>query len=123
MDLLDSPAFARHIDELLEQWHVPGLAIALIDHERTRSRAFGSASLDSQRSCTPETLFDLASSSKSLTAASVALLCADDEKHPDIEWGSKMSHLLPDDFVCSQETYTNETTVEDCLSHKTGYPR
>ncbi|KAI7501897.1 beta-lactamase/transpeptidase-like protein [Hortaea werneckii] len=33
-----------------------------------------------------------------------------------------MSHLLPDDFVMQEQSYTNDITVEDILSHRTGLP-
>ncbi|KAI7238835.1 beta-lactamase/transpeptidase-like protein [Hortaea werneckii] len=33
-----------------------------------------------------------------------------------------MSHLLPDDFVMQEQSYTNDVTVEDILSHRTGLP-
>jgi CubicO group peptidase (beta-lactamase class C family) len=34
-----------------------------------------------------------------------------------------MSHLLRDDFVLSDEWATEHITIEDALSHRTGYPR
>lgn len=121
MDLLDSPQFTTRIREHMAKWHVPGLAIALTQNHKVVSRAFGYASLSPEKPCTPDTLFDIASSSKSLTAASVGLLVAADA-HPGVKWDAKMSHLLPDDFVMSEDSYTNDITVEDILSHRTGLP-
>ena len=106
----------------MDKWHVPGLAVAVVQNEETVSRGFGKASLNPPKPCTSETLFDIASSSKSLTAASVALLIADDEKYPHVQWDATMSSLLPEDFVMSEEDYTANVTVEDVLSHRTGLP-
>lgn len=48
---------------------------------------------------TPETLFHIASSAKSLTAAAVALLVDDNKKYLTVQYDAVMSALLADDFV------------------------
>ncbi|KAI1751249.1 beta-lactamase family protein [Xylaria castorea] len=123
MDFLHSPDFPSHVEELMKKYHVPGLAIAVVEGERTFSVGYGFASLDPPKPCTGDTLFDIASSSKSLTAASVGLLVRDDDKHPDVQYDAIMSKLLPEDFVLSGQGYTEGVTVEDILSHRTGMPR
>ncbi|KAK3673892.1 hypothetical protein LTR78_006094 [Recurvomyces mirabilis] len=120
MGLFDSDEHTRHINDLLKEWHVPGLSIALVQDDEIISRGYGYASLEQKKSCTGDTIYDFASCSKSLTAASVALVVADDEKFPLVKWDSKMCDLLPEDFVMSEESYTREVTVEDVLSHRTG---
>ncbi|KFY02953.1 hypothetical protein O988_01771 [Pseudogymnoascus sp. VKM F-3808] len=65
------------------------------------------------------TLFDIASASKSLTAGAVGLLVDDDKKYPEVQYEATMSSLLPEDFVMC-EGYTENVTVEDILSHRTG---
>lgn len=68
---------------------------------------------------TTDTLFDLASTSKTTTAAAVALL-VDDDKYPDVQWTTPVSKLLPDDFVLPNPHLTTEVSIEDILSHRTG---
>ena len=121
MDLFSSSAFDTHVSNLINQWHVPGLAIALVHNETITSKGSGLATLDPPIKCTPDTLFDIASASKSLTAASVGLL-VDDESYENVQWDSKMSDLLPEDFVMAEESYTKDVTVEDILSHRSGLP-
>lgn len=123
MDLIDAPEFAAFVDGLLKVWHVPGLAIAVVQNETIGSRGFGLANLDPPVYTTADTLFDIASSSKSLTAASVGLFAVDDVNFPDLQWNTPMSSLLPDDFVMSGHGYTEHVTVEDILSHRSGFPR
>jgi CubicO group peptidase (beta-lactamase class C family) len=123
MDYFNSPKFTDRVNELLEEWHAPGLAISIVQDGKTEARGYGRASIEPDSPVTPDTLFDLASSSKSLTAASVALLVADDEQYPHIKWDTKMSSLLPEDFIMSSDAYTQEVTIEDILSHRTGLPR
>ncbi|RMX92151.1 hypothetical protein D0868_13572 [Hortaea werneckii] len=122
MPLLHSSVFSARASELIGEHKVPGLALALVHHGYISSTALGQACLEPPRPCRTDTLFDIASASKSLTAASVALLVADNENHPDVQWHAKMSHLLPDDFVMQEQSYTNDVTVEDILSHRTGLP-
>lgn len=120
MDLFHSPSFPHHVEELMKLHHVPGLAIAIVQNQTVSSAGYGNASIDPPKPCTADTLFDIASASKSLTAASVGLLVNDDEKYHDVQYDTAMSSLLPDDFVMSGEGYTEGVTVEDILSHRSG---
>ncbi|EAW09100.1 beta-lactamase family protein [Aspergillus clavatus NRRL 1] len=122
MNTFHSPNFSSRVQELMQQHHVPGISIALIHDDKVASAGYGHASLDPPTACTADTLFDIASSSKSLTAASVALLIDDGERYPEVQWDALMSSLLPDDFVMSSEEYTGGVTVEDILSHRSGLP-
>ena len=125
MELFESASFTKHVSELMEEWHVAGLAIAIVQNEAVASRGYGYASFEGEawRPVTGDTVFDIASSSKSLTAAAVALLIADDDNYPQVKWDTPVSNLLPDDFVMADEKYTSDITVEDMLSHRTGLPR
>jgi CubicO group peptidase (beta-lactamase class C family) len=123
MELFRSEAFSAHVRELMDQHHVPGLAIAIVQDDETASAGYGYARLESSTPCTGSTLFDIASSAKSLTAAAVGLLVADNKQHPDIQYEAAMSSLLPDDFVMPGIGYTEGVTVEDVLSHRTGMAR
>jgi CubicO group peptidase (beta-lactamase class C family) len=69
----------------------------------------GVANLHDPAECTSDTLYDIASSSKSLTAASVALLVQDDKNHPEVQWDTPLYDLLPEDFVMP----TPELSEED----------
>lgn len=124
MDLFKSAKFTQHVSELMEEWHTPGLAIALVQDETVASQGYGYASLEETPppTVTGDTVFDIASSSKSMTAAAVALLVTDDEKYPNVKWDTPVSELLPEDFVMAKEEYTKGITVEDILSHRTGLP-
>jgi CubicO group peptidase (beta-lactamase class C family) len=122
MDLFHSPDFPSHVEDLMKQHHVPGIAIAIVQNETIASAGYGKASLDPSAPCTADTLFDIASASKSLTAASVGLLVHDNEKYPDVQYEAIVSRLLPGDFVMPGTGYTESVTVEDLLSHRTGMP-
>jgi CubicO group peptidase (beta-lactamase class C family) len=78
------------------------------------------ANLHTSAECTPDTLYDIASSSKSLTAASVALLVEDDKNHPEVQWDTPLYDLLPEDFVMPTPELNERITIVDVLSHRTG---
>lgn len=120
MEYVNKPDFASEVESLMGQYHVPGLSLAVMQGDQIFSAGYGKASLETLLPCTPDTLFDIASCAKSMTAASVALLVEDNENFPEVKYDAKMSHLLPEDFVMSEPEYTEGITVEDVLSHRTG---
>ena len=119
MDSFDSPNFNRYVNDLMRQNRVPGLSIAIVNRDYVRYTAYGLASIEDEVPCTADTLFDIASSSKSLTAAAIALL-VDDDNFPELQYDSIMSELLQDDFVLPDESYTRCVTLDDLLGHRTG---
>jgi len=104
----------------METYHLPGLSISICHNDTTESNSFGVSSRESQKPATADTLYDIASSSKSLTAASVALLVEDNENFPEVQWTTPLHELLPEDFVMPTTELTKRVTVEDVLSHSTG---
>ena len=104
----------------MNQHHVPGLTIAVVQNDQIASAGYGKACLEPPLPCTADTLFDIASSAKSLTAASVGLLVDDNKDYPEVRYDARVSSLLPDDFVMPGFGYTEGVTVEDILSHRTG---
>lgn len=121
MEFLQGSTFAEHVEALMCEHRVPGMSVAVVrGTEPPIAKGFGYASIDKNEPCTPDTLFDIASSAKSLTAAAVALLVQDNENHAQLQYDTPMSSLLPDDFVMSSEQHTRDATVEDVLSHRTG---
>lgn len=118
---LDAAESASHISQLMDSFHVPGLAIAMVNGSDIHSKAFGYACINSQKPCTADTLFDIASCSKALTAIAVALLVESNDS-PGVAWDSVVSGILPDDFVLSSPEATRVVTIEDILSHRSGLP-
>lgn len=120
MDLLNTSAFRQHVEALMKMYHLPGLSISICQNDTTTSAGFGVSSRESQKAATANTLYDIASSSKSLTAASVALLVEDNGNFPEVQWTTPLHELLPEDFEMPTPELTRRVTVEDVLSHRTG---
>ncbi|OQD86245.1 hypothetical protein PENANT_c008G02923 [Penicillium antarcticum] len=120
--------FDRLVQDLLQTWHVPGLAIAVIDGASTFSKGYGLASLPDVP-VTPETVFFTASTTQSFTAASVSLLIdeavsteATEKIPPGFSWTSTISSVIPEDFALENEYATSRVTFEDALSNRSGFP-
>ena len=120
MDLLNASGFRQHVEALMQSYHLPGLSISICQNETINSTGFGVLSREPQEAATADPLYDIASSSKSLTAASVALLVEDNENFPEVQWTTPLHDLLPEDFVMPTPELTKRVTVEDILSHRTG---
>ncbi|KAI1078880.1 beta-lactamase/transpeptidase-like protein [Whalleya microplaca] len=142
--------FRAFILDGLERWHVPGVAVAVVDGERTWAEGYGMASFP-ETPVTPDTLFYTGSTTKAFTAAIVSLLIASgnhtipspsfpfpstsppssssSSAQPPfttpLSWRTPLSHLLRDDFVLApgHEWANAHLTLEDALSHRTGFPR
>ncbi|KAF4627692.1 hypothetical protein G7Y89_g10462 [Cudoniella acicularis] len=59
---------------------------------------------------------------KAFTAAAISFLVDDDEKFPDIQWDTPVSKIIREDFVLADPWYTENVTLEDILSHRSGLP-
>ncbi|KYG46456.1 hypothetical protein M433DRAFT_173642 [Acidomyces richmondensis BFW] len=120
MDHFNSSYFSCRIEDLMKRHHVPGFSIAITQNGTAASSGYDRTSTDPPQECTPDTLFDIALASKSLAAASVAILIHDEINYPEAKWESAVSSILPDDFVMPTVEYTREVTIEDILCHRSG---
>ncbi|EXJ89927.1 hypothetical protein A1O3_02994 [Capronia epimyces CBS 606.96] len=113
--------FAKLAEETLAQWHLPGVALAVVDGDETFAEGYGFAVLPDVP-VRPSTLFCTGSTTKSFTAAAAALLVHDNDKYPHVKWDTPMNQLIRDDFVLQDDYTTLHATIEDCISHRTGMP-
>lgn len=120
MDLIQTAAFRQHAEALMQLYHLPGIGLSVSQGDAVTSTGVGVMSRVSQKPSTADTLYDIASCSKSLTAASVALLVEDDDNYPEVQWETPLRELLPEDFVMPTRDLDRQTTITDVLSHRTG---
>ncbi|KAM4057710.1 beta-lactamase [Hirsutella rhossiliensis] len=113
----DFNALAR---DILEQWKVPGMSIAVVDGHDVFAKGFGLATLP-DTPATPETLYYVGSTTKAQTAVVLAQLI-DSKAYPALSrgWSTPISSILRDDFVLQDEWATNHVTLDDAASHRTG---
>ncbi|KAK8016634.1 beta-lactamase/transpeptidase-like protein [Apiospora rasikravindrae] len=114
-----------YIQDVMDRWKAPGMAVAIVHGNETWAKGFGYASLPSIP-VTPHTLFYTGSTTKSFTAAALSLLIdnsstADsDTGTTKLSWTTPISQLLREDFVLRDDWATAHITLEDAASHRTG---
>lgn len=112
------------INSTLSDFHIPGLALAIVHGDQTFTHGYGHADLITHEPITPHTLFYAASSTKSFTAAITShLVDSDEASFRDITWSTKLVDLIREDFVLQDEYATEHVSLVDALAHRTGLPR
>jgi CubicO group peptidase (beta-lactamase class C family) len=99
-----------------KEWKVPGLAIAVVkDGELVLARGYGVRELGRDEPVTPETVFPIASCTKSFTTSCLAML-VDEGK---VDWDDPVQRHLPD-FRVADPYVTEHATIRDLACHRTG---
>ena len=87
------PELERLIPEVMEEWKVPGLAVAVVQNgEVALFRAYGLRDVEAGLKVTTDTQFPIASVTKSFTATGLALLV--DERRMD--WKKPVREYIPE---------------------------
>lgn len=110
----------QQIDSLVQKtmrtFNVPGIAVAILkDGAVIHRKGYGIRSLDKGGKVDENTLFGVASNTKAMTSAALAMLI-DDEK---LEWDTKVTEVIPE-FKLYDPYVTSEFTIRDLLTHRSG---
>jgi CubicO group peptidase (beta-lactamase class C family) len=112
----DSRAVAALVERTLKHWHVPGVAVAIVrDDKVIYLRGHGARSIEDNANVTEDTLFPIASCTKSFTTAAMALL-VDEGK---MRWDDPPRKYVPY-FHLSDPLVDREVTLRDLVTHRTG---
>lgn len=107
------------ISSVMNQWKVPGLAIAVIHNDQViLSKGYGYRDVEKKLPVTPKTLFAIGSITKSFTVCLLSML-ADEGK---LDWDKPVRSYLPD-FQLKDQTATEQMTPRDLVTHRSGLPR
>ena len=108
----------RLVEEQMVAGHIPGLALVITSGDQiVHVKGFGVTSLDDPRPVTENTIFDLASISKSFTALAILLL----RDEGLIDLGQPVQRYLPD-FELADPEASAQITVAQLLNHTSGLP-
>jgi CubicO group peptidase (beta-lactamase class C family) len=106
------------IETLMQHWNVPGLALALVEHDVTLlAKGYGVRDIHQSTLVDANTLFAIASCTKAFTATALALL-HDEGK---LQWFEPLRTHLPT-FQFHDPYTTQQATLFDVLTHRTGAP-
>jgi len=106
------------IEDAMTRNGVPGAAVAVVyDDAVVYERAFGVREVGKPDAVTPETVFQLASMSKSISSTLVAAVVGDGA----LTWDTVAADVLPG-FSLSDPWLTAQVTLRDLFSHRSGLP-
>jgi D-alanyl-D-alanine carboxypeptidase len=104
-----------YIKKEMTKLHIPGVSIALLRNGKVELlKGYGLANVESKQRVTPETMFQIASTTKPFTAMAIMMLAADGKLALD-ERAIKYLPWLPPIYP--------EVTVRQLLSHTSGVNR
>ncbi len=101
-----------------QQWQIPGIAIAIAKSDTLVYRHIsGVKSLNQRGNIDAETVFRLASVSKSFASVLTALMIEEGK----FDWNTPVSHYFPEFQLANSKPFASPT-IEQLLSHQTGLP-
>jgi CubicO group peptidase (beta-lactamase class C family) len=113
------PAFdqlAALVTRKMTEYGVPGVAFGIVKSGRTMTRGFGVTNVEDPRAVTPDTVFGLASISKTVTATAIMRLV--DQGRIDLS--APVQSYLPG-FRIEDEAASRTVTIADLLTHTPGW--
>jgi CubicO group peptidase (beta-lactamase class C family) len=106
----------RYIQQAMRDWEVPGLAIVVVRNDTVlAARGYGVREMGKPAPVDANTVFNIASLTKSFTTAAAAML-VDEGK---LAWDAPAHRYLPQ-LEFSDRYLTEHITMRDLLSHRTG---
>jgi CubicO group peptidase (beta-lactamase class C family) len=114
---LDTRAVDRVVTTTLQQWNIPGAAIAIVQNDRV-VYVKGYGTKDGTQPVTPDTLFQIASTSKAFTSTALAMLAGDGKLSFDDPVRKHVPYFRLGD-VCADA----QVTLRDIVTHRTGLAR
>jgi CubicO group peptidase (beta-lactamase class C family) len=115
--MLDLEKLDAYLEKSRREWHVPGLAVAVVKDDSTVfARGYGVCEYGMPGRVDGNTLFNVASITKGFTASAMAML-VDEGK---IGWDDPVQRYLPD-FALYDPWVSREIRVRDLLCHRSGF--
>ena len=110
------------VDEMgatvMQRTGIPGMAIAVVHHGQVvYAKGFGVREVGKPDTVNPDTVFQIASLSKSISATCVAKAVTDKV----VSWSDPVTKYLPT-FTLADPAVTQMATIGDFFSHRTGLP-
>jgi CubicO group peptidase (beta-lactamase class C family) len=107
---------ATLVDSKMAEYHIPGVAFGVLKNGTRMMRGFGVTSVEDPQAITPETVFPIASISK--TFCTTALMRLADQGKVDLK--APVNTYLPD-FAVQDETASREVKIWHLLTHTAGW--
>ncbi len=113
---LNPAAFDAILNEALQAWHAPGLAVAIVrNDEVVYLKGVGVRERGGKQPVTPDTIFGIGSCTKAFTATAIGLLVEDGK----MTWDDRVRQHIPT-FRLADPLADRDVTLRDLLCHRTG---
>jgi CubicO group peptidase (beta-lactamase class C family) len=110
--------FENFVEEARKNWNVPGAAISIVQGNKVIfAKGFGVCHIDRPDQVNKDTIFQIASITKTFTAAGLGVLV--DQKA--VKWDQAIRDHLPE-FQLKVPYSSTFATARDLLAHRTGLP-
>lgn len=117
-DEMSQSAIDTTVERAMKVFEVPGIAVGIVrDGKLTFAKGYGVRSVDTGEPITPDTLYGVASNTKAMTVAALAMLV----DKGTLNWDDKVTKWIPE-FKLSDPWVSKEFTIRDMLSHRSGLP-
>jgi CubicO group peptidase (beta-lactamase class C family) len=114
----DLGALDRYVAQAVKDWHVTGLAIAVVKGDSlVFARGYGVRDLRKPDRVDEHTRFAIGSTTKAMTSAALGML-VDEGK---LKWDDRVIDYLPD-FRLFDPYATRELSIRDLVTHRSGLP-
>jgi CubicO group peptidase (beta-lactamase class C family) len=119
-DPLETEDLFRELDAKIEagmdRYHIPGVAIGVLYQGQEYVRGYGVTNVDEPEPVDGDTLFRIASTTKTFTGTTVMRLV----EQGTLDLGAPVRRYLPD-FRVEDETASAQVTLRQCLNHSAGW--
>ncbi len=110
--------FDTSAEKARQDWGMPGMAIAIVKGDDVLlAKGYGVKTAGGSDPVTPETIFQIASTSKAFTSTMVGM----EVDRGTLKWDDKVTTYLPD-FQMKDPWVTKEFTITDTMAHRSGLP-
>lgn len=111
-------SFDQYVAHAAQDWKVPGMAVAIVKNDSlVFAKGYGVLEIGKAARVNEHTRFAIASTTKAMTVAALAMLVDEGKLH----WDDRVIDHLPD-FRLYDPWVTREMTIRDLLTHRTGLP-
>src|SRR4051812_47288686 len=104
------------IEAGMDRYHIPGVAIGVLYRGEEYVRGYGVTNVDAPEPVDGDTLFRIASTTKTFTGTTVMRLV----EQGKLDLSAPVRHYLPD-FRVADETASAKVTLRQCLNHSAGW--
>jgi CubicO group peptidase (beta-lactamase class C family) len=105
----------KYVARAMQTFGPPGMAVAIVEGDKTYTRAYGIRKLGAPERVDEHTSFPIGSNTKAFTSAALAILV--DRKR--IGWDDRVADRLPG-FQMYDAYASHEMTIRDLLTHRSG---